>query len=543
MLKRNKIYEGHTLSVLKSFLDELFDMSMSSPPYWGLRDYGIPIQIWDETGGCIHEFELSKPNIVKSHNGEGATTLNKGFKDTKQEVINKSTKKPHEMGFCSKCGAWKGSLGLEPNFELFIKHLCDIYDEVKRVLKPYGTVWVNLGDSYGSGKGETGSKNCVIRGGLDNKSPVKGFQKSLLMVPQRFAIEMINRGWILRNVIIWHKNNCMPSSASDRFTVDFEYVFFFSKRKQYYFEQQFTKLKAVNRIKASNNLDMRKDNHIKKAISNKAQKAYYEKMKQKLANGEVLTKNMRTVWNLESSELRKKKYYFEQQFDAISESESTVNRRKYAMTQPDANFKNDGNQLGVPPSKKFTGHYVSQKNKRTVWNINTQATPEAHFATFPIALCETPILAGCPLYVCESCGKPREKVFEKSISKRTAENGMGNGELASGLRFGDGKVENKGYTKCSCNALFKPGIVLDPFMGSGTTAMAALKHGRNYVGIDLNPEYIKIAEKRIESFKQALERAEKYPNKDLKKAQSEIKKKAKDIEKIKKENESISKWL
>ncbi|GAJ06314.1 unnamed protein product, partial [marine sediment metagenome] len=129
-----------------------------------------------------------------------------------------------KAGFCSLCGAFKGSLGLEPTFNLYIKHLCDIFDEVKRVLRKDGTCWVNIGDTYNSHSAK--SKNV---GGFEGKqmrnnkaysdskiAPKKvGVpDKSLCDIPYRFSIEMTNRGWIKRNTIIWFKKNCMPSSVN-----------------------------------------------------------------------------------------------------------------------------------------------------------------------------------------------------------------------------------------------------------------------------------------------------------------------------------------
>lgn len=175
-----QIYLGDALEVLKTFDSEMIDCVITSPPYWRLRDYGVD-----------------------------------------------------------------GQIGLEKTFEEYIEKLCSVFDEVKRVLKKEGTCWVNLGDTYAGTMPKTendyganskvsagrkirlaGTKNCGIN------------DKSLCQIPSRFAIEMCNRKWILRNEIIWHKPNCMPSSVRDRFTIDFEKVFFFTKNKKYYFEQQ-----------------------------------------------------------------------------------------------------------------------------------------------------------------------------------------------------------------------------------------------------------------------------------------------------------------
>ena len=200
----NKIYTGHALDVLKTLPEYSVNMCITSPPYWGLRDYKTNPAIWND--------------------------------------------------------GWQGELGAEPDFNHYIKHLCDVFDEVKRVLKDDGTCWVNIGDTYGGcslnssygikAKGDTSFLNSVEH--LQKVAHTLGkYSKSLLLIPFRFAIEMQNRGWTVRNVIIWQKPNATPQSVKDRFTVDFEYLFFFSKNKKYYFEQQLEPIKqsTYNRCK------------------------------------------------------------------------------------------------------------------------------------------------------------------------------------------------------------------------------------------------------------------------------------------------------
>lgn len=277
----NKIYIGHALEVLKTFSDSSVNTCITSPPYWGLRDY--------------------KTNPAQWQDG------------------------------------WIGELGAEPNFNQYINHLCDVFDEVKRVLKDDGTCWVNLGDTYKD--------------------------KNLCLIPFRFAIEMMNRGWIVRNVIIWQKPDATPSSAKDRFNADFEYLFFFSKNKKYYFEQQFEPLKqsTIARCKTGCGLN-------KGANYQGLNKTNFERLQKRMLDGTIKGRNLRSVWNIAT-----------------------------------ANYKG------------------------------------AHFATYPKKLIETPIKAGCP----------------------------------------------------------KDGVVLDPFIGSGTTAVVAEELNRNWIGIELNPEYAKLAEERI----------------------------------------------
>jgi len=201
---------GNCAEVLKTLPSESVDCVVTSPPYWGLRDYKTEPIVWDAVEGCEHDWEevvgKSQAPISESTNLVGGHF--QGNKDISFTAVT---------SFCSKCGAWRGQLGLEPTPQLYIQHLVGIFDEVKRVLKKTGTCWVNLGDTYG------GTTKTA---------------KSLAQIPSRFAIAMTDSGWILRNEIIWWKRNCMPSSAKDRFTVDFEKLFFFTKSKRYYFEQQ-----------------------------------------------------------------------------------------------------------------------------------------------------------------------------------------------------------------------------------------------------------------------------------------------------------------
>ena len=119
-----------------------------------------------------------------------------------------------------------GQLGLEDTVEEYIKKLLDIFDECWRALKDTGTVFINMGDTYSS------SKYTSIR------------RKSRMMIPEKIAIAMIEKGWILRNEIIWHKPNVVPEAVQDRFTNDFEKIYFFTKSEKYFFEKQYEDLGA-----------------------------------------------------------------------------------------------------------------------------------------------------------------------------------------------------------------------------------------------------------------------------------------------------------
>ncbi len=285
----NKIHLGDALILLKKMPSHSVDCVVTSPPYWALRDYGV-----------------------------------------------------------------LGQLGLEPTFEKYVTKLCDIFDEVKRVLKKRGTCFVNLSDTYaGSNKGAGYDGKNIASWRFDKKPQLKASvkAKSLCMIPSRFAIEMCRRGWILRNEIVWHKPNAMPSSVKDRFTHDFEKVFFFTQLCKYNFQQ--------------------------------------------------LIEPYLTVENRRPGVVRTRRYNYDSKF----------NNNPPALNSPRART--------LRKEDPAFGHLYHPKgrNMRCVWRIHTVPGAIEHHAMYPLALCEIPIKAG--------------------------------------------SVEN--------------GIVLDPFMGAGTTALAALK--------------------------------------------------------------------
>tara|TARA_Y100000593_G_scaffold88127_1_gene169872 strand:+ start:141 stop:1487 length:1347 start_codon:yes stop_codon:yes gene_type:complete len=423
-LERNKVYVGNCLEVLKTFPDESLDMCITSPPYWGLRDYGTEGQIWGGDPDCEHDFDKSKRTL---HSGSW------GEKDNALPHFKNATKLNWEVedAICNKCGAWKGELGLEPTPEMFVDHLCDIFDEIKRCLKPHGSCWVNLGDSYVRNpsqqdqSGKTGIQNMKYQYNFKHKKNYDSTYKakSLVQIPSRFAIEMTNRGWILRNEIIWHKPSCLPASVTDRYTVDFEKMFFFTKNKHYYFKQQFE-----------------------------------------------------------------------------SVVESTKKDKRPPVSVKYVRGK-EGMEQHRKPSNKPTSPNL--RNKRTVWHVNTASFKGAHFAVYPPELLKSPIDASCPEWVDKKTDKPRERVIEKKSLERhelpidnpNYRPARYDGKYTQGQRFA--VYEDKGYEDGRSDDEFVPGIVLDPFFGSGTTGEVAMKQGKDWVGIELNEDFEKISQKRL----------------------------------------------
>lgn len=207
------IFVGNVLDKIKIIPDKTVDCIVTSPPYFAMRSYGTEPQIWDEDCKCNHEWVEIR---TRRHNLSGGKT--------KKQLSNKGSfavdyNSRYSISHkCKHCDAWKGELGQEPNIELYIKHLLQIFNECKRVLKDEGALWVNIGDTY-----------------IDDGSSRKG----LYCVPDRLKIGLSDNGWICRMENIWHITNKMPTSAKDRFNVDHEKMFMFVKQPNYFFNQQY----------------------------------------------------------------------------------------------------------------------------------------------------------------------------------------------------------------------------------------------------------------------------------------------------------------
>lgn len=228
----------HELSLLP---DAIAQICITSPPYWGLRDYGLDPVMWDGDPECEHEWGdlMSNPK---------ADSREKEQMSAKQGTNVGSYHESNTGSFCHKCGAWLGCLGLEPSPELYVDHVVEIFRAVWRVLRDDGTVWINIGDSYcGSPAGNTDYGPYWKTGGIKNagdtyrKDVKRDFgtlkPKDLVLIPFRLALALQADGWWIRSDIIWAKSNPMPESVRDRPTTAHEHVFLLAKSKKYYYDQ------------------------------------------------------------------------------------------------------------------------------------------------------------------------------------------------------------------------------------------------------------------------------------------------------------------
>ncbi len=274
--------------------------------------------------------------------------------------------------FCQLCGAWKGTLGNEPLPDLFIRHLVGIFNEVKRVLKPDGLCWINIGDSYiGGGRGYGYGGKQDSNHGCENmpKSIVpQGLKPTdLALVPERLVIALQEAGWYIRSDIVWNKINAFPESVKTRCTKSHEYIFMIAKSQRYYYDA-----------------------------------------------------------------------------DAIKERSECSNPDSDSFREHGKSDSRNEREGLIKPAPKNEGfwHPKDYRNKRDVWTLNTKPYSGAHFAVFPPDIPE----------IC----------------------------IKASTRPGD--------------------IVLDPFAGSCTTCAVAKALGRNYIGIEANPDYIILGEARIRTF-------------------------------------------
>lgn len=366
-MNTNKIYEGNNLDILKSFEDDSIDCCITSPPYYALRDYGTGNWVGGDTN-CDH---VANPKATKVFGNEEFNKNCPAREMTKTAGYYKTV--------CPKCGAVREDyqVGLEGTPEEYIERLVEIFREVRRVLKPDGTLWVNIGDTYygsggGRGTGYHDGRTDVLQScnkGFNDMGNVPKITnkrddikpKDLIGIPWMLAFALRADGWYLRQDIIWHKPNPMPESVKDRCTKSHEYIFLLTKSERYFF------------------------NH-----------------------------------------------------DAIQEDADPLNASRYNSAfnigKEQENFRPNG-ASNTPGMKEYTG----KRNKRDVWTIIPSHYKGAHFATFPEELVYPMIMAGCK----------------------------------------------------------KGGVVLDPFMGSGTVAVVAKRNKFQYVGCELNPEYVKMAQNRI----------------------------------------------
>jgi DNA modification methylase len=472
------LHVGDVREQLAQLPDESVHCVVTSPPYWGLRDYQTAS--WD--GGdpdCDHE-----PDAEWVHRRylQSSGLAGNGPSKTQTDAARVQWFKAHG-GNCP-CGATRvdQQLGLEPTPEQYVANMVAVFREVRRVLRRDGTCWVNLGDSYAQAGGsqmtdaerdamkERGERRGYDKGnafmnygaGIDRaaKTAVGGLkQKDLCGIPWRVAFALQADGWYLRSDIIWAKPNPMPESVTDRPTKAHEYVFLLTRSPRYFFDSEAVREPHKNFERGAN-------------------------------GRRVGTVDERPEPGVRSG--------------TLNSMDRDGARREY-------------NPAG--------------RNIRSVWELATQPYPEAHFATFPEALPERCIKAGTSERgCCPECGAPWEREVDISQVPHPSGGSKGRATQKPGANNWDGvqirtskHVATTGWEPtCDCWVCPRHGMtkggpqtcteceasprtpepvpctVLDPFMGSGTTALVARRLGRRSIGVELNPEYAALCARRLQ---------------------------------------------
>lgn len=369
-----------------------------------------------------------------------------------------------------------GQLGLEATPDEYIDRMVQVFREVRRVLRDDGTLWLNLGDSYcASPNAGTGWESSTLTkpNGRPRQAQIaqqasmrKGRefpglkQKDLVGIPWMVAFALRADGWYLRQDIIWHKPSPMPESVRDRCTKAHEYIFLLSKSARYYYDR--AAISEPVSLDSHARYARGRSNSHKWADGGPGNQTIAKSFDHMIAPGVNPKAKVPSGWDTGPGDHREKRgRYTPRQNESFS---AAVGRA--GPTPPDRDIlggpqdcdepvKRSGNKARKPASARGvpadTGGKASgavagsvpwegtRRNKRSVWTVAAAPFPGAHFATFPPDLIRPCVLAGAP----------------------------------------------------------PGGIVLDPFSGSGTTGQVALEEGRKYVGIELNPEYHKLAVERI----------------------------------------------
>ena len=417
---------------------------------------------------------------------------------------------------CNKCGAIKCQLGLEPFLEKqvlclpsgkiieingYVEHLLQITAELKRILKPTGVIYWNHGDSYGGSWQGYGNRpentKHIWRGDSVKSFPPSAHapSKCLMMQNDRLIQRMIDeQGWILRNKLIWNKSNSMPSSVKDRFSNNYEPIYMLVKniKPVYYYN---IKTGAMVDRKPNSSVegvdwDYREVGAVFNVrVSNSDKERFMEK-----ATPEEIAQHKQPKLK-KVSNWRGLQYWFD--LDSI--------RIPHKGTGGGPGF--GAKELQQNRNYEQREHPVG-KNPGDVFTLPTQSYSEAHFAVFPGSLILPFIKSSCPKEVCPVCGKARvritEKEFipqqdvspEKGIRGHVNQKQMDDSSRWQGVPRGTTKKETVGWTSCSCGKGYVPGVVLDPFAGSGTSMQVAKELGRNSIGIEIQPKYIPMILKR-----------------------------------------------
>ena len=462
------LYQGDSSAVLQALPDRSVHCAITSPPYFNLRDYRTGT--WE--GGsaqCDHKAVTPKkrPELV----GGGCSSWS-----------TRDDSSPY-ADTCGKCGARRvdKQIGLEASPAAHLEALLRVFSECWRVLRDDGVLLINYGDSYackanGRSAAEVKALGVDSRTFRDKPFSSAGFlpAKNLLGLPWRLAFALQESGWILRSCLPWFKVNSLPESVSDRASVAHEYVFLLTKRGRYWYDAD-----AVRRPAPYGRREWTSVAGIMASIGGGR------------GHGTVRGADPSAGRSFRTSDA----YPL-----ALADQLEAVDAEVERLSLLRCHLENLGEARGL---------LTDTDGEPLALNLVSEPSREAHFATFGTNLVKPLLLSCCPETVCAVCGAG----YARAVSISSSYDGQRAGqEVYTGQAYGDrpqsaprGAKKNFGEThredrgfsaSCGCNAGTAPGVVLDPFMGTGTVAYVARALGRRAIGIELSSEYLEIARRR-----------------------------------------------
>jgi DNA modification methylase len=539
--------QGDVLDRLREMAADSVSCCVCSPPYWGLRSYNVPATIWGGDPKCPHAWV-----------GEGTRRYGREWDPTLGE--SPVTRQAHgSLGdTCFHCGAWRGCLGLEPTPAQYIANMVAVFREVRRVLHPSGTLWLNIGDSYCSDAGAdrmpTTLAGSRVPAGWSNRAQPRrvhalrknGDQdpkrrpaaedavlqgcasdgslkpKDLCMMPARLALALQEDGWWLRCQIPWLKSNPMPESCTDRPGSSVEYIYLLAKSEAYFYDRE--------AVRIDSDPNSRAGGRQRAALQGDGRYMHMAHPK----DGDGRTRR-HTAYQAPTRSRRNTDWFFASMTDLLTRRLADPKGAPFQGLLVDG----AGDPLAMlvnpqPFSLEMCARcktcYEPREYRKLELHGKTRrcccgaAEWISHFATFPEQMVMPCILAGTSEHGrCKACGAPYERVVERAhvedwhpdpehkhdagtakwakSAAVDARNGM---KLQSSAGTGSHTKENPpapatlGWRPTCSHPLFEseivPCVVLDPFSGSGRTGLAANRHGRDFIGIEANGDYVRMAE-------------------------------------------------
>ena len=491
------ILQGHVINRLRELPENSIQCVVTSPPFLGLRRYdicgcavrrrepkpgvltdrtdprrfdepnpscpwchgtgkieGMNDVLWGGSTKCAHEWKKTSPRRPRDKDDAGGA-ISKGNRGASYDASGGK--------LCAKCNGWLGQFGLEPTAQMYVAHAVKVFRGVRRVLRDDGTCWIEIGDSFSthpagltgekrwaaSGLGNVDHTGAEQAGSIDRRTAGSPREKNLMLVPQRLAIAFQDDGWIVRSIVIWHRQNPMPEAVRDRPTQSHSYILMLTKEPRYFFDQEATRETAQGGHSWGKAVQL---SHGKMGTEDsviRSKPSWYASMREQVPAGGG--RNIRYVW--------------------------TIPTKGY----PGAHFATFPESLPERCILASTSEKGACPKCGSPWErVMSDGGPDLEWR--------------------RACGGDANGEYHGEAIKRYEGTGAENAsDVKRRILAGLWRRQTVGWRPtCSCGeSATVPCTVLDPFAGSGTTLAVAKRLGRASVGIEMNPMYVSLIRQRV----------------------------------------------